>query len=145
MSTYIKGQNEILYVWDGVDTYEPVVCLTSSGLSETVDEITGRTKCDENGATQKQAGAYSYEIPFEGLYATTEVDKISWAEIRTKLRSLGTFTWKIETTYPDASTDAEYGTAYFSSLEKTGAVDEFMTFSGTLMGSGLIVATDPNV
>ena len=143
MSTYITGDNEILSVWNGTDAYEPIVCLTSNGLSETVDEISARTKCDANGATQKQAGAYSYEIPFEGIYADPEADKAGWADIRTKLRTLGTFTWKIETTYA-SGTDVEYGTAYFSSLEKTGAIDEFITFSGTLMGSGLINSTDPN-
>lgn len=143
MATKIKGQNEILSIWDGVDTYEPVVCLISHTLSENVDEISSRTKCDANGATQKASGAYTYEISFEGEYAETEVDKASWAELRTKLRSLGTFTWKIETTYSSGS-DVEYGTGFFSNLEKTSATDEFISFSGSLMGSGLITGTDPN-
>lgn len=144
MATYINGQNEILAVWNGTDAYEPIVCLISNGLSESVDEISSRTKCDAGGAMQKKAGAYSYEIPFEGLYAKTEASKVGWAELRTKLRALGNVDWRITTTYPDDTTDIEYGNAYFSSLEKTGAIDEDITFSGTLVGSGLITNVDPN-
>ena len=144
MATYIQGKNEVLAVWDGVDTYEPVVCLTSNSLSESVDEISApRTKCDTNNALTKAPGDYSYEISFEGAYAETEADKLSWAELRDKLRSLGTFTWRITTTYA-SGTDVEYGTGYFSALEKTAEVEEFMTFSGTLIGSGEITALDPN-
>ena len=145
MATYIKGKEEVLAVWDGVDTYEPIVCLTSNSLSETVDEISApRTKCDTNNALVKEAGDYSYEISFEGLYAETEADKASWAEIRTKLRALGTVTWRITTTY-ESSTDVEYGEGYFSALEKTAETSEFITFSGTIVGSGEITDTDPNV
>jgi hypothetical protein len=144
MATKIKGQNEVLEVWDGTSTYEPMVCLISHTLSENVDEISSRTKCDANGATTKEAGAYTYEISFEGEYAETEAGKASWAELRTKLRSLGTFDWRITTTYADASTDIEYGSGFFSNLEKTAGTDEFISFSGSLIGSGLITATDPN-
>ena len=145
MATYIKGKEEVLAVWDGVDTYEPIVCLTSNSLSETVDEISApRTKCDVNNALVKEAGDYSYEISFEGLYAETEADKASWAEIRTKLRALGTVTWRITTTY-ESGTDIEYGEGYFSALEKTAETSEFITFSGTIVGSGEITDTDPNV
>lgn len=144
MSTYIQGKQEVLAVWNGTDAYEPLVCLTSSGLSESVEEVSARTRCDANGATQKKAGAISYEISFEGLYSEVEADKVSWVGLKTKLRSLGNFDWRITTTYSDASTDVEYGNAFFSSLEKSGEVDEFITFSGSLIGNGLITDTDPN-
>lgn len=146
MATYIKGKEEILSIWDGSTAYEPIVCLTSNNLSENVDEITAPiTKCDAStSALTREAGTYSYEISFEGLYAETESSKLSWAELRTKLRALGTVTWRITTTYDDASTDVEYGTGFFSNLEKTAEVEEFITFSGSLLGSGSITATDPN-
>ena len=121
----IKGDSEILYIWDGTDTYEPVVCLTSNSLSESVSLIESVTKCAP-GETIREAGTHTYEISFEGEYAPTEADKASWKEIATKLRTLGTFTWRITTTYPDASTDIEYGTGIFTDLEKTSAAgDEF--------------------
>ena len=145
MATYIKGKKEILYVWDNVSAYEPVVCLTSNSLSEGVDEISApRTKCDTTSALVREPGQYSYEISFDGLYAEPEASKLSWAELKLKLRSLGTFTWRITTTYESASTDEEFGTGFFGSLEKSAETDEFITFSGSLMGSGDIVAVDPN-
>ena len=144
MATYIKGKKETLSIWDGVDTYEPIVCLTSNSLSESVDEITAPvTKCDTDNTLKRKANTYSYEISFEGVYAETETDKLSWAEIRTKLRSLGDFTWKIETTYSSGS-DVEYGEGFFGSLEKVAETEEFITFSGTILGSDSINSTDPH-
>ncbi len=144
MATYIDGANEILYVYDDTNSYDPIVCLISHSLNENVDEISAPvTKCDTDNAVVKSPGDYSYEISFDGLYAETEADKMSWAELRTKLRSLGTFTWKITTTYA-SGTDDEYGTGFFGSLEKTAENKEKITFSGTLIGSGSIVAVDPN-
>ena len=144
MSTRLLGNAEILYIWDGTDTYEPVICLTSNSFSDTNNIVEAVTKCS-NGETDRDKGSHSYEISFEGLYVQPETDKTSWAELRTKLRSLDSVTWKIETTYPNASTDVEYGTAIFSDLEKTSTTqDEHITFSGTLQGSGAITSTDPN-
>ena len=144
MSTRIKGNAEILYIWDGVDTYEPVICLTSNSLSETVNTVESNTKCSGDNVV-KEAGTQSYEISFEGEYVETEADKASWAEIRTKLRAGNNITWKIVTTYANASTDVEYGTGFFSDLEKTSTTkDENITFSGTIQGSGAITSTDPN-
>lgn len=145
MAQYIKGKSEILYIWDGSSTYEPVVCLTSNTFSESVDEIAApQTKCDTNNALQREAGQYSYEMSFEGVYAETEASKLSWVELRAKLRSLGNFTWKITTTYSDDSTDNEYGTAFFSGLEKSAETADFITFSGSLLGSGEVESVDPN-
>jgi len=144
MATYIDGQDEILYVWDDSNSYDPVVCLISHSLNENVDEVAAPlTKCDSGNALVKTPGDYSYEISFEGLYAETASDTFSWAELRTKLRALGTFTWRITTTYASGS-DVEYGTGFFGNLEKTAANKEKITFSGTLIGSGSITAVDPN-
>ena len=46
MATYVLGKNEMLAIWDGVDTWENVVCLTSHSVSENVDEVSSpQTKC----------------------------------------------------------------------------------------------------
>ena len=145
MAEYIKGKNEILSIWDGDSAYEPIVCLTSHSLSESVDEIAApQTKCDTSNSLKREAGQYSYEISFDGVYAKPEDEKASWVSVKTKLRSLGNFTWRITTTYADDSTEIEYGTGFFSGLEKTSDSEDFMSFSGSLLGSGDIVAVDPN-
>lgn len=145
MATYIKGKEETLAVWDGTSAYEPIVCLTSNTLNENVGEVSApSTKCDTNNALIREAGQYAYDIAFEGVYAETEASKLSWAEIRTKLRALGTVTWRITTVYDDASTDIEYGEGFFSNLSKSAATEDFISFSGSILGSGDIVAVDPN-
>ena len=144
MSETVLGNAEILYIWDGTDTYEPIACLTSNSISETVSEVTSVTKCNPQ-QTIRKAGTHSYEISFEGEFIKPETGKASWTELKAKLRALDNYTWKIETTYEDDSTDVEYGEGFFSDLEKTSPTgDEFITFSGTIMGSGLPTDTDPN-
>lgn len=145
MAEYVLGKEEVFAVYDGVDSYDPVVCLTSHNISESVDEITApRTKCDTNNAISTSPGDYSYEISMEGVYAKSEADKWSWVELRDLLRGLEVHDWRITTTYADASTDVEYGSGWFSALEKTAETNEYITFSATLRGSGDIVAVDPN-
>lgn len=144
MSEKILGDSEILYLWDG-SAYEPVACLTSNDLSETRNSIESQTKCDP-GVTTKKAGSYSYEISFEGEYIKPEASKASWKEIAAYIRtiSLADATWKIVTTYADDTTDIDYGNGIITDLSKTSpAGDELITFSGSLSGSGAIVAVDP--
>jgi hypothetical protein len=43
----------------------------------------------------------------------------------------------------DPNFSEQYGYAYFSALEITGAEGEFITFTGTLLGDGDITTTDP--
>lgn len=146
MSTFIKGDSEILFIYDTTAVaYVPVACLTSNGLAETVNVIESVTKCNP-GETIKQAGTSSNEISFEGEYSETEAGKLSWGELKTLLRAKVALNWKIVTTFSNASTLKEFGVAILTDLEKTApAGDEFMTFSGTLQVSGEILLTDPIV
>jgi hypothetical protein len=43
----------------------------------------------------------------------------------------------------DPNFSAQFGAAYFSALDITGAEGEFITFSGTMLGDGDITETDP--
>ena len=144
MSEKLLGDVEILYLYDG-SAYEPIACLTSNDLSETRNVIESQTKCDP-GVTVKQSGSYSYEISFEGEYIKPEAGKASWTAIAAYIRSvsLSDATWKIITTYADATTNIEFGNGIITDLSKTSpAGDELITFSGSLSGSGAISAVDP--
>lgn len=138
----ILGDAEFFEIWDGVDTWEPVVCLSSLSISDNVNTVESITKC----GVARKPGTYTYEISLEGDYMETEVDKLSWAEIKTKLRAFDEFIWRIRTVYGNASTVNDYGTGFFGSLEKTSTTkDEFITFSATVVGIGDVSATDPTV
>jgi predicted secreted protein len=142
----INGNLVILSVWNKVDAYEPLACLTSNTLSETTNIIESQTKCyaDE---IRKQSGTYSYELSAEGeCIDTTSVSGMSSKASYDKLRGYqgDTLNWKMSTGLQD--TPSYYGTAIISDLEQTAdAADAFLTFSISLSGSGIIVETDPLV
>ena len=37
MATYITGAAQILSIWDGADSYDPIACLQSNGFSSERD------------------------------------------------------------------------------------------------------------
>ena len=146
MSTFIKGEALLLYVYDGA-IYRPIACLTSNSLEQTRNVIEAQTKCDP-GVTIKSSGSMAYSIACEGLYidktsSTGEVTSASHDYLKSAFMDTGdTFTWKMDTGLTD--TPSYFGTALLTSLSLAmPAGDEFANFSGTLDGSGAIVETDP--
>lgn len=145
MSEKIKGEAEIFKIYSG-GAYIPVACLTSNGLSESRATIDSQTKCNP-GVITKTPGTYSYEGDLEGEYIKPESGLASWVELSTLIRDSDSsiIEWNITTTYADASTLEEYGTAILTDLSKSApAGDELITFSASLSGSGNISNTNPN-
>lgn len=145
MSNFIKGDLIILYVWDSA-LYRPVACLTNNSLAQTRNIIEAQTKCDA-GLVIKASGSLSYEITFEGNYIDTtsvgaEVTKASHDYLKGVIEAGLPITWKMDTGLAD--TAAYYGTGILGDLGMDApAGDEFVTFTGTLSGSGAIVEVDP--
>lgn len=142
MSTFIKGEVILLNIYDGVDSYDPVACLTSNSLSETRNIIESQTKCDP-GKIAKTQGSYSYEISLEGEAIVSEASKYSYAELRTLLTGTDLVEWSMG---PVDGTNTLYGSGYFSELSLDApAGDEIATFSASLMGDATdIVTVNPN-
>ena len=144
MSTFIQGEDLILYLWDGVSAYEPIACLTSNSIEITRGIIESQTKCDP-GVTVKSPGIMTYSIPFEGQYIVLESGKISHDGLLAKINTASptTDTWRMDT--GQTGTPYYYGTGILTDLSLTAEAGENQaTFSGTLEGSGLILTTDPN-
>jgi hypothetical protein len=143
MSTFIKGEDLILYVWDGTSAYEPVACLTSNSIELTRSIIESQTKCDP-GVTVKSPGIMTYQIPFEGEYIVTESGKVSHDGLMDFINtaSPATITWRMDT--GQSGTPYYYGTGTLVDLSLSAdAGDNISTFSGTIDGSGLALTTDP--
>lgn len=146
----IKGENGILYIWDGTSAYKPVACLTSNSLNTTVATIESRTKCDP-GVVIKSAGLFAYTIDAEGEYIdTTSVGGDDTKDSHDALLALQQarelITWKLDTNITDATSIKYYGQALIIDLKLTqGSGDEVSTFTASLDGSGAISQTDPNV
>lgn len=140
--TFIKGDAVLFSIYD-TTAYEPIACLTSNEISESVEVDEVNTKCDP-GNTIKSPGAYSYEISGDGIYIDEAVDtgKQSHAKLKALLRAKTLITWSMSTGISGTAT--EYGTAYITELSLTGESGEDATFSFTLSGTGAITSTDPN-
>lgn len=145
MSTFIKGDDIILYIYNNVDAYEPIGCLTSNSISVTRNVIETQTKCDPS-VVIKAAGSTTSEISFEATYISTEAGKTDYdaclAFINNDVGD-GSVTWKMTSGQEDGS--AYYGVGILSDLEMTASAgDEFATYSGTISNSGLVLTVDPN-
>lgn len=147
---FYSGSLFMLYIRNS-GTWKPVACLTSNGISESWDFAETVTKCDP-GVTRRKPTTYSYEIPFEGVFTDTsgaggDTAKASWDVIKNIARAKTLTEYQIALLKTDGTEEpnfaAQYGTAYFSALDITGAEGEFITFSGTLLGDGDITETDP--
>jgi len=140
---FIKGDAVVFSVYD-TDSYDPIGCLTSSSISESVEIEEVNTKCDP-GNTVKTPGAYTYEISGDGIYIDEAVDtgRQSHAKLKGYLRAKTLITWKM-TTGLTSPTD-EYGTGYITACDLTGDSGANATFTFTISGTGGISETDPNV
>ena len=143
MSTFIKGEDLILYVWDS-SAYLPVACLTSNSINIAKAIVETSTKCDP-GLVIRASGTKSYEIPFEGIYidttsATGDLTKISHDALLALFDTDDEQEWKMDTGLTD--NPSYYGSGIFAQLDMTaGSGDEFATFSGSISGSGALPST----
>lgn len=139
--TFIKGDDVLFSIWD-TDAYEPIACVTSSSISESVEIDEVQTKCDP-GNIVKTPLTYSYEISLEGIYIDEAVDtaRQSHGKLKALLRNKTRITWRMSTGI--TSPTNEYGYGYITSLDLTGDAGTNATFSATISGSGAITSTDP--
>lgn len=145
MPTLVKGDTVLFSIWDGVDSYDPVICLTSNSLNETKNIIESQTKCDA-GKIKKTPGSYTYEISIEGEYGYDSGDNFQYDELRTRLVNGTLVEWSIAGFNDGVSSVTYYGSAYLSEVSHTAdAGDNIVTFSATLMGTETdITTTAPN-
>ena len=117
----INGNEAILY-WNG----EPIACLTSNSLAENLSFLgtSGRTPI---GALSFIPVANSYAINFEAVM--NQGSAMSWYELSLLARSMELGQW-------DIMEDAGFG--YLSNLDMTANSGELITFTGTILGNGVI-------
>lgn len=148
MANPIKGENNILYIYQG-SAYEPIACLTSNSISNAVSVIESQTKCFP-GEIKKQAGVISASIDFEGEFIDTtsvggDTAKASFDSLLAIQNAREVFKWKIDTDVPNTATSYKmYGFGVLTDLSLDAAAgDELQTFSGTIDVSGKILNAEP--
>lgn len=148
MSTPIKGDYGILYIYDTVgEAWKPVACLTSNSLNTTVEVIERQTKCAP-GVIEKSSGSFNYSLSIEGEYIDTTTaggddTKKSHDRLLELQEAKELVNWKLDTDIQDNDAVEYYGLALITDLTLDQAVGENSTFSGTLDGSGAIARVDP--
>lgn len=149
------GEDRILFIKVNA-TWLPVGCLTSNGFNES-SEMMDTTTRDNQGWTTSRPLVQSYDIPFDGLELNTTMNGgnfnvASYDKLKLLKRDKILLDWKIQgTLYPIV----DYGKGYISSLSDTNAVQEFVSFTGSITGFGKPLVTslgttvlnngDPNV
>lgn len=120
----MNGNDAILY-WND----EPIACLTSNSLSEILSFLS-TSKKTINGAQTFKPVANSYTINFEAVMAVGV--SMSWRDLSLLARNMQQGSW-------DILEDAGYG--YISNLEIVANSGELITFTGTIIGNGVIVSS----
>lgn len=137
---FYKGQDRILFI-KVLGNYLPIACLQDNPFSETSEFIDTTTR-DNVGWTTSRPNMQSYNISFSGLQVVTSVaggnfNVISYDKLKQLKRSRTLLEWKIEGDFPII----DYGKCYISELSEATPVDEFLSFSGSLIGFGIPLTT----
>ncbi len=133
---FYKGQDRILYL-KLLGAWLPIACLTENPFNETAEFIETTTRDNQGWATSRP-NMQSYNISFSGLQVNTSVAGgtftiISYDKLKQLKRSGTLLEWKIEGSFPVV----DYGKCYIQELSEANAIDEFLTFSGSLVGYGI--------
>ena len=137
---FYKGQDRILFI-KVLGNYLPIACLQDNPFSETSEFIDTTTR-DNAGWATSRPNMQSYTISFSGLQVVTSVtggnfSVVSYDKLKQLKRSRALLDWKIEGDFPIV----DYGKCYISELSEASPVDEFLSFSGSLIGFGIPLTT----
>jgi hypothetical protein len=103
-----------------------VGCLSSFSRSEQINFI-GTCKTTMEGAKTQLGTLYGYSIPFEGVM-TLDNSVMSWSGLKSLERV------KVNWEITGDSIEGESGEGFIENLDLTGAVEDFVKFSGTITG-----------
>lgn len=134
---YYNGNDRILYIKQQ-GNWLPIGCLTSNSLSESAEMLQTTTRDNDGWATSRPA-IQNYNISFEGLQINTVVaggtfTAASYDKLKILKRSKLLLDWKIQ---GDLFPTVDYGKCYITELSEASAVDDFLTFSGSMVGYGI--------
>ena len=139
--SFINGTNQLLYI-DFGSGFLPIGCLTANSFTENLETFDSTTK--ENGGWRTSTPTnQGFSIDFEGLqintlYSGGDFTKISLDLLKVIKRNRVLIDWKIQDTN---LTFIDSGQGYVTDLSSDGNIDEFLNFSGTILGYGEPVST----
>jgi len=133
---FTNGNDRLLY-FKLNGSWMPVGCLTSNSISES-SEMMPTTTRDNNGWATSRPMMQNYSLSFEGLQLNTTANGgtftvASYDRLKLLKRAKQLLDWKVQgTIFPIV----DYGKCYINELSEASAVEEFLSFSGSLVGYG---------
>lgn len=130
-----NGTYKILYIKSGTE-YFPIGCLTENEFSEEVQMLNSTTRDNSDGWGSGVPTRQSYTISFSGLSTFDDLGEtiIDYAMLQSLKRARTKIDWKI---YSSLGGDTDSGSGYITSLSNAATVDEYVSFSGEIIGTGL--------
>lgn len=130
-----NGTYKILYLKSGSE-YFPIGCLTENSFNEEVSMLDSTTRDNSDGWGSGVPTRQSYNISFSGLATFDDLGGtvISYSALQALKRGRTKIDWRI---YSSLGGDTDYGSGYITSLSNSAAVDEYVSFSGEIIGTGL--------
>ncbi len=135
--SFIVGTFRILYIKIDED-YLPIGCLTSNSFTESATMLGTTTRDNQDGWESSIPTSQNYSIPFEGIL-TDELESelvTTYYMLQALKRARTLVEWRIES----VEGNFEEGSGYITDLANTNTVDEFVSFSGTIIGHGFVEA-----
>ena len=126
----VQGSNMLLFIDpNGGTDYDMVVCLTSVGVSMSVNPVDASSACGPD----KSPGALEISYSFEGQHLQDpNSGSISGTDLRILLNAEQTIGWKMSPETPVDGDEIQSGTGFLSELSSTYAFDSVGTFTGTI-------------
>jgi hypothetical protein len=134
---FYKGEDRVLYL-KILGNWLPIGCLTSNSISENVEMLQTTTRDNDSWSTSRPTNQ-AYSISFDGIQVNTTIAGgtffiASYDKLKLLKRDRILLDWKIQgSVYPTV----DYGKCYISEISEASAVDDFLTFSGSLTGYGI--------
>jgi hypothetical protein len=130
------GEERILYI-KILGEYVPIGCVSDNSFTEAVETIDTTTR-DNNGWATAKPTMQNYSITFNGIQVNStiaggDLGVASYDRLKELKRGRQLLEWKLQgATYPIV----DYGKCYITDISENAAVNELITFSGTLLGFG---------
>lgn len=143
----IAGDLGNLAAYEGT-AYKPVVCLTSSSMTSTMEMLEKVNMCNP-GTVVNSPGRITQSVQIEGeVIDTTDVGggsgKASFDELLTMQATMQTSKTPVVFRLSRGPLGFKYFSGYLSDISDNYSAGEDATFSATLTVEGLVSDTDPN-
>lgn len=133
MNEFINGALKKLSIkQDGV--YLPIGCLTENSFEESSTMLGTTTRDNADGWETSIPVSQKYNISFSGLVTNDIISDgvVTFKALRDLKRQRQLVDWKID----DGFGDPDYGQGYINTISDSAVIDEFVSFSGGLVGFG---------